>query len=156
MGGMLREREDFKLSCLSGGKHLSDFCSSSKASIIMIGLQSYSICKLCSFSDLLELWLKWKKQNKHTHTHTRTHLNHTPRICFNELQTFETAQVAVKCRIEQNAELSTHHKLWLIMQSYSMFVTQDHPSAINKYYSWPKHRLRLEHHSSQWLNTITE
>ena len=78
---------------------------------------------------------KTKQTHTHTHTHTRTQLNHTPRICFNELQTFETAQVAVKCRIEQNAELSTHHKLWLIMQSYSMFVTQDHPSAINKYYS---------------------
>ena len=87
------------------------------------------------FARIMTEMKKTKQTHTHTHTHTRTHLNHTPRICFNELQTFETTQVAVKCRIEQNAELSTHHKLWLIMQSYSMFVTQDHPSAINKYYS---------------------
>lgn len=31
-----------------------------------------------------------------------------------------------------------------------------HPSAIDKCYFWPKHRLRLEHHTTQWLNTIIE
>ena len=100
-------------------------------------------------------WMKKNKTNKHTHTHTRK--PHAPNLLqwiANVLNAGNGAGGSkilnrAPCRKELNA-LVMIRKLPNVCHARSPF------SHINKCYFWPKHRLRLELHSTQWLNTIIE
>ena len=100
--------------------------------------------------------LRWmKNETKQTNTHTRQ--PHAPNLLqwiANVLNAGNGADGSkilnrAPCRKELSA-LVMFRKLLNVCHARSPF------SHINKCYFWPKHRLRLEHHSTQWLNTITE
>ena len=151
MGRKLPERKDF----LKGKTFWKERLSERKDFLVYLEVNSKQISVPPQYMQVLSI-LRWmKNETKQTNTHTRQ--PHAPNLLqwiANVLNAGNGADGSkilnrAPCRKELNA-LVMFRKLPNVCHARSPF------SHINKCYFWPKHRLRLEHHSTQWLNTIIE